>query len=432
MKSTTGKFQSLRGVEFCRACEGKDMFSGLDLGQIPIANELPQNPNEIVELFPLHFRICRNCGLGQVGEPVSRERLFQDYRYLSSISQTWLKHSYEFAKSSVTNFKIDSKDLIIEIASNDGYLLQYFQELDAQVLGVEPAHNVALIASSKKIPTINTFFGMESAKEIRSRYQAPKMIIANNVVAHVPNLRDFFGGINVLADDKTIISIENPSILNLLERNQFDTIYHEHYSYLSAHAMKKLCESFNLNLFQIEKIPTHGGSNRYWISRAIPTYTQIKEVGIFIESELEAGLIKEDAWKAFALNVGDTLKQLKVWLTSCAEEGRRVYGFAAAAKASTLLNVGKISGSLLKGLADSSPEKQHRILPSLGLPIISLEELREGKPTDVLIFSWNISTEISDLIWSELGNEIRCWVAIPNLTELQLGNLTSDKRVEFK
>jgi hypothetical protein len=418
MKTQIGALDSERGRNFCRACNAKKVIQVLDLGNLPIANELPKTNQEIIDLFPLCFGICNNCGLGQVGEPVSRERLFSDYRYLSSISATWLSHAQNFAHDTVEALKLTPKDLVIEIASNDGYLLQYFKKYGIKVLGVEPAKNIAEKANLDGIETISDFFGIDTAKEIKNARGAPNLIIANNVAAHVPNLRDFFGGLEILAGDQTLISIENPSILNLLKENQFDTIYHEHYSYLSAFAIRNLGTEFNLNLYKVESISTHGGSNRYWFKRGELTELERIDLDDFINTELRSGLMDMLAWSKFANNVTSSLENLRVWLEICKQEGRRVFGFTAAAKASTILNAAKISHVEISGIADSSPEKIGRFLPSLGVPIISIEDLKREKPTDILIFAWNISHEISTLVWKELGDNVRCWTAIPDLKEL--------------
>lgn len=390
----------------------------LDLGDLPIANELPVTNHEIIDLFPLCFGICNECGLGQVGEPVSRERLFSDYRYLSSISETWLRHAQNFAQNTVETLELTSSDLVVEIASNDGYLLQYFKQCGIKVLGVEPAKNIAMKANLSGIETISEFFGIDTAKKISNLQGAPKLIIANNVAAHVPNLRDFFGGLDTLAGDQSLISIENPSILNLLRENQFDTIYHEHYSYISAFAIRSIGSEFNLNLYRVESLSTHGGSNRYWFKRGELTELEQIELNTFIDSELNFGLMDMQAWSKFSSNVESSLTNLREWLEYCKQDGRRVFGFTAAAKASTILNAAKISCDEISGIADSSPEKIGRFLPSLGVPIISIEDLKVERPTDILIFAWNISHEISTLVWEELGAHVRCWIAIPDLKEL--------------
>ena len=407
-----------RGVEQCRGCDAADLFHVFDLGELPIANELPLSSEFKVEVFPLEFSICLKCGLGQVGEPVTETRLFEDYRYLSSISETWLQHSKKFAEFALEKFNLGNKDLVLEIASNDGYLLRYFKELECQIYGIEPALNVAELSNSKGIPTWNVFFNSETAKEFCLNHQVPKLIIANNVAAHVPDLKDFFKGLSIVSGQDSYISIENPSILNLLVQNQFDTIYHEHYSYLSAHAVQEIASGVGLHLLEVEVLDTHGGSNRYLLGKNSPTQEQIDQVKRYIQLEIASGLLDAVAWLNFSSSVTSAIGELNNWFNLCSQANRRVFGFAAAAKASTLINLGKFDSSDIIAIADSSPEKQGRFMPSQGIPIISLQALKESNPTDILIFSWNISSEISNVIWDLLGEHVRCWIAIPELREI--------------
>ncbi len=407
-----------RGVQQCRGCDNSTLHHVFDLGELPIANELPPSLGFEVEVFELDFSICLKCGLGQVGEPVTETRLFRDYRYLSSVSETWLQHSKSFAEAALRRFNLGKEDLVLEIASNDGYLLQYFKELDCKIYGIEPASNVSELANSKGIPTWNVFFNSETAKEFRLSQPVPKLIIANNVAAHVPDLKDFFEALCAISGQDTFISIENPSILNLLVLNQFDTIYHEHYSYLSAHAIREIASNVSLYLIEVEALGTHGGSNRYLLSKNPPSQEQVGKVQKYIDAEIASGLLDETSWLKFSSNVTSAIDKLKNWFYVCNQANRRVFGFAAAAKASTLINLGKFDSSDLIAIADSSPEKQGRFLPSQGIPIISLQELKQGNPTDVLIFSWNLTDEISQIIWNLLGEHVRCWIAIPELREI--------------
>jgi len=407
-----------RGVEQCRGCDAPGLFPVFDLGELPIANELPLSSDFKVEVFPLEFSICLKCGLGQVGEPVTETRLFEDYRYLSSISETWLQHSKKFAEFALDKFNLGDKDLVLEIASNDGYLLHYFKKLECQIYGIEPASNVAELANSKGIPTWNVFFNSKTAKEFCLNHQVPKLIIANNVAAHVPDLKDFFIGLSMVSGQDSYISIENPSILNLLVQNQFDTIYHEHYSYLSAHAVQEIASSVGLHLLEVEALDTHGGSNRYLLGKNPPTLEQNNQVERYIEFEIASGLLNNVAWLHFSSRVTSAIGELNNWFDTCNKTNRRVFGFAAAAKASTLINLGKFDSADIIAIADSSHEKQGRFMPSQGIRIISLQELKESNPTDILIFSWNISSEISNVIWNLLGEHVRCWIAVPELREI--------------
>ena len=256
-----------RGKDFCRGCLGNSLFSALDLGELPIANELLQAQKSSIEKFPLHLRICSACGLGQVADVVTPERIFRDYRYLSSISSTFLNHASVFVNERVAAGLFSKGDWVLEIASNDGYLLKNFVPFGIKTIGVEPAENVAEISRSLGIETISEFFSSQLATKLYSEHGYPKLIIANNVMAHVPDLVDFIKGLAIISGPETQISIENPSLANILVGMQFDTIYHEHYSYLSASAVAKLSAMHGLYLFKVEELTIHGGSNRYWLSK---------------------------------------------------------------------------------------------------------------------------------------------------------------------
>ncbi|MEI6096199.1 MAG: alpha/beta fold hydrolase, partial [Gammaproteobacteria bacterium] len=254
-----------RGGVICRGCLGRNLFSGLDLGELPIANELLQSSEGSLDKFPLHLRICADCGLGQVEDVVTPERIFRDYRYLSSMSTTFLQHAADFVNQRVQEGMFSPGDWVLEIASNDGYLLKNFLPYGIMAIGVEPAENVAEISRGLGVHTISEFFSSRLAKELLTKYGHPKLIIANNVMAHVPDLIDFVKGLAILCSEKTKISIENPSLANILIGMQFDTIYHEHYSYLSASAVATISRNNDLHLFKVEELSIHGGSNRYWL-----------------------------------------------------------------------------------------------------------------------------------------------------------------------
>jgi 2-polyprenyl-3-methyl-5-hydroxy-6-metoxy-1,4-benzoquinol methylase len=389
------------------------------LGLLPIANELWLDIDYEEEVFPLHLRICRNCGLGQVEDVVSPERLFSDYRYLSSTSSLFSEHAKLFVQSVLKSGLIKEGDWVLEIASNDGYLLKHFVESKISVLGIEPAENISLVSESLGIPTLNTFFSSQTSKQILEERGYPKLIIANNVLAHVPDIQDFLLGIATLCGDETQISIENPSLLNILHLNQFDTIYHEHYSYLSVNSVHRLSSNFGLELFDVKEINTHGGSNRYWLRRQKEVREIPRVIEGLIQSELGQGLLSQPHWDQCAQNVEKILIELNEWLSSCSRDGRKVCGYGAAAKASTLLNAAKIERGRLEFIADGSIEKQGRRMPIKGFPIVSPIEMLESNPTDVLIFPWNISSEIASLIREVSPKSIRIWQAVPNLREIE-------------
>ena len=405
-----------RGTAECRACSSSQLFSGLDLGSLPIANELFLQPSEF-ELFPLHLKVCRICGLGQVGEVVSASRLFSDYRYLSSISSTFINHARTYAKEILSQNDWRESDWVLEIASNDGYLLRNFVERGRRVLGIEPASNIARVAIQEGIPTINEFFSSNLAQRILKEYGHPRLIVANNVFAHVPDIQDFTYGLSILMSERTQVSIENPSIINLIKSLQFDSIYHEHYSYLSANAVSKLMNKNGLSISKIEHINTHGGSNRYWISKNLQV--DCESVANAIKLELNEGLLNEHRWQTFSKEVNRVITEFRYFVEEKNSLGQVVVGYGAAAKASTLLNASGVSAGSIPYIIDESPEKVGRFMPSRMIPIVDSSHLLRSKPDHVVIFPWNISSEIAKKIRMLCNSsKIQIWRAIPRLEEV--------------
>ena len=407
-----------RGKDFCRGCLGTALFSALDLGYLPIANELLLNRDSEIEKFPLHLKVCSDCGLGQVADVVTPERIFRDYRYLSSMSSTFLKHAADFVVQLVEKGKFAPGDWVLEIASNDGYLLKNFQSFGIPVVGVEPAENVAEISQSLGIETISEFFSSNLAEELLSKFGHPRIIIANNVMAHVPDLIDFMKGLEILCGPATEISIENPSLANILIGMQFDTIYHEHYTYLSASAVLTISSMHGLELFKVEALSIHGGSNRYWLRKMIGDNLTDSSVRIFCQTERDQGLFDLKEWKNYRKRVSKILNDFRDGLLLSKKNGKRVYGYGAAAKASTILNSTQIDPNLIHAIADISLEKQERFMPPHGIRIISPQELLSESPTDILIFPWNIRSEIASYLRDSLGDEVQLWCAIPNMSQV--------------
>ena len=407
-----------RGKNFCRGCNGKNLFSALDLGDLPIANELLPSQESAIEKFPLHLRVCPDCGLGQVEDVVTPERIFRDYRYLSSISSTFLQHASTYVEARVQEGMFESGDWVLEIASNDGYLLKNFLKLDIKAIGVEPAQNVAEISKALGIETISEFFSSQLAAKIFQGYGYPKLIIANNVMAHVPDLIDFIKGLALLCGPETQISVENPSIANILVGMQFDTIYHEHYSYLSATAVARLGKLYGLHLSKVEELTIHGGSNRYWLSRLASNGFTDESVERITQAEVRSGLFNSRDWEAYAGKVEKIVSDFLLWLRATKEAGGSIYGYGAAAKASTILNSIDVDIELISAITDASLEKQGRFMPPHGLKIISPIELFSEAPTDVVIFPWNIKSEIAAYLGENLGEQTRLWCAIPEMHEV--------------
>ena len=408
----------IRGVNFCRGCNSQELSNVLSLGNLPIANELMRGANSLVEEFPLDLSICANCCLGQVGDTVSRGRLFSDYRYLSSISHSFLKHAEEFTTHVTELMQFEPGDWVLEIASNDGYLLKNFVSRGIDCLGIEPSENVSKIAESIGVPTQNTFFGESVASELIRSKGYPKLVIANNVLAHVPDVPDFIRGIEIVTGPSTIVSVENPSIMNIFADLQFDSVYHEHYSYLSVTAVERLLSKTNLKLFNAQKISTHGGSIRYWISRNTLSHDLQSKVSEIKEEEEMSGIFEPQNWSQLQSSVTQIAESFRALLHELSHENARVWGFGAAAKASTILNYSKIGKGLIKGIADSSPEKQGWYMPTQGIPIVSPEKMYRDKPTHIIIFPWNIAEELKSSILRNVVNTTKILKLIPNIQEV--------------
>lgn len=408
-----------RGEIFCRGCLSKNLFSAIDLGSLPIANELLLDADSESEKFPLHLRICIDCNLGQVSDVVTPSRIFRDYRYLSSMSTTFLMHAADFVADQVERTNFVEGDWVLEIASNDGYLLKNFLPHGITVVGVEPAENVAVLSRKLGIETISEFFSSQLASNLLDKYGFPKIIIANNVMAHVPDLIDFIKGLSILCGPETKISIENPSIANILLGMQFDTIYHEHYSYLSASSVSKLSKMFDLQLFKIERLTIHGGSNRYWLNKATVENILDSSVEEVLNSEKDVFLFDSQTWQEYSAKVFNVMNKFRQWLHESKESNKRVVGYGAAAKASTILNLINADPSELAAIADVSPEKQGRFMPVNGIKVISPEELLSQKPTDIVIFPWNIKLEIATYLGSCMGKDVKLWCVVPDLHQVE-------------
>lgn len=408
-----------RGEVYCRGCSSTRLQSCLDLGTLPLANELWKTSNQTLELFPLHLRICQDCTLGQVGEFVSSKRLFSDYRYLSSISSSFTEHAKNFVTSILKKRKFEEDDWVLEIASNDGYLLQHFLVNGIKVIGIEPATNVCERARKLNIPTINDFFTERLALELLEKYGHPKMIIANNVLAHVPNIIDFLRGVFILADEDTLISVENPTLVNLLDANQFDTIYHEHFSYLTVSSVDKITKRLGFYLSDFEILKTHGGSIRYWLSKKEPSQAQQEKIGAQVCLELQQGILNQAVWQTVSTKVNKLLCDFRNLLLDLANENSIVIGYGAAAKASTIINAANIPSNSIKVIADQSNEKVGRFMPINGIPIVSPNTITQIQPTDIIIFPWNIAEEIVEVIDSLNCSQTRIWKLIPEIERLR-------------
>jgi len=382
----------------CRACGGKIKNYFLSLGEFPLSNNFLTK--EVMDrgtiYFPLDLYICNKCFLMQIKEFESPAKIFSSgYAYFSSYSDTWLKHCRIYSHSVTKRFGLNKRSLIIEIASNDGYLLQFFKEKNIPVLGIEPAKNAANIAIKKGIPTRIAFFNSKYAKEMRQNKMQGDLIIANNVLAHNPRLNDFVKGLKIALKKSGIITIELPHLLNLIKHNEFDTIYHEHYSYFSFYAVNKLFGNYGLKIFDVEKIPTHGGSLRIYIKHAQDKTKKIsRNINQLLEEERAAGLYKLRTYCDFADRVHYVKRRLLGLLIKIKKTGKRIVGYGAPAKGNTLLNYCGIKNDFLDYTVDRNPFKQNKFLPGSRIAVMHPDRIRVDKPDYILILPWNIKKEI--------------------------------------
>lgn len=411
---TSSAALSDRGIRVCRGCGSASLVSVLDLGVQPLSNEMALSTNEVSQRFPLHLRQCTACSLGQVGEYVLPDRIFGDqYPYLSSTSLSWVEHARVYATRFTCDLDLDSTALVIEIASNDGYLLSQFRQLGSQVLGVEPASNVAALARAAGVPTINEFFGEECARRLVGNHGHPRLVAANNVMAHVPDLHDFIAGLAVLCDEDTLITVENPSLLTLLQEAQFDTIYHEHFSYLTAHAVKHAAMYHGLELVRVERLATHGGSNRYFL-RLEGTQGPDETVGEILSEEQRGGLFGASLRESFADESHTIIHAVRNWLEQKHADRAQLAGYGAAAKGNTLLNAVGEEARFLSFVVDASAEKQGKFLPGPLVPVLPPEHLSAVPVDDVIIFPWNLASELTPIVHS-FAPDANIWIPRPRM-----------------
>jgi 2-polyprenyl-3-methyl-5-hydroxy-6-metoxy-1,4-benzoquinol methylase len=381
----------------CRFCEATLTRSFVDLGMSPLSNAyLTGEQLSCMEPFyPLRAFVCDSCFLVQLEQYETPAHLFGDYAYFSSYAESWLAHARMYVDSMIDRFGLNSTSQVVEIASNDGYLLQYFQQKDVPVLGVEPAANVAAVARAAGIPTIVKFFGVETARELASEGHSADLLIGNNVLAHVPDLNDFVAGFRKLLKVDGIVTLEFPHLLELVLRNEFDTIYHEHFSYFSFLTAESVLAKHGLTVFDVQQLPTHGGSLRLFArntndaSRPVtPAVARLREL------ELDAGLRRVETYGRFAEQVKETKRNLLEFLIAAKRAGKSIVGYGAPAKGNTLLNYCGIGNDFLDYTVDRNPRKQGRYLPGSHLPICNPDRVRETRPDYLLILPWNLKDEI--------------------------------------
>ena len=384
-------------VAGCRACGGRLTVTMADLGMQPASNAFLVSQAAISEetRYPLRAKVCESCKLVQLDFDVAREELFGNYVYFSSYSDQWLAHAQAYCDMARQRFALDSSSLVVELASNDGYLLKNFLKMGIPVLGIDPSDTVAAAAEKIGVPTLVRFFGENVAKELAGQGRQADLIIGNNVLAHVPQLNDFIAGIALLLRPSGSVTIEFPHLLELIEHVEFDTIYHEHYSYISLYAIEQVFSRHRLRIFDVERLSTHGGSLRIFASHA--SRSDLKDSAVLREvraQETAAGLPELATYGQFAKRVAECRDALLKFLAGAKQEGKRVAAYGAAAKGNTLLNYCGVTPQDILFVADRNPHKQKKLLPGTHIPVVSPEELMQAKPDYVLNLPWNLRDEI--------------------------------------
>jgi 2-polyprenyl-3-methyl-5-hydroxy-6-metoxy-1,4-benzoquinol methylase len=382
----------------CRFCNTPLSQSFCDLGMSPLsnANIKPENLNKMERFYPLHAFVCRTCWLVQLDSFEEPDHIFDDhYAYFSSYSDSWLTHAKTYVEKMGERWKLDQDSHVVEIASNDGYLLQYFVEQGVPVLGIEPTANTAAVAREKNVPTLEKFFGIETANELASKGKNADLLLGNNVLAHVPDLNDFVGGMKILLKSDGVITMEFPHLLQLIRNNQFDTIYHEHFSYLSFITVEKVFAAHGLTLFDVEELSTHGGSLRIYGCHKDDASKPITQSVVALKAkELAAGLNAPDIYNAFAEQVRETKRGLLEFLIEAKRDGKVIVGYGAPAKGNTLLNYCGVRTDFIDYAVDRSPHKQGTFLPGTHIPVLHPDRIAETKPDYILILPWNLKEEL--------------------------------------
>jgi SAM-dependent methyltransferase len=405
----------------CRSCDAALQNTFVDLGSSPLANAYLTKAQltDPEHFYPLHVYVCDRCFLVQLPPVTTPEELFGEYAYFSSYSDSWVEHARRYVEEVVDRFGLGSDDRIVEIASNDGYLLRHFTERGIPVLGIEPAQNVAMAAEEAGIPTLAEFFGLGTAERLRTDGEAADLVIGNNVLAHVPELGDFIAGVRVLLKPEGVVTMEFPHLLRLIEKVEFDTIYHEHLSYFSLLAVERLFAEARLTLFDVEELPTHGGSLRIYArheeNASIPIGPRVAELR---QGELDAGLARLETYTGFDERVRDVKRGLLDFLIRAKREGKSVVGYGAPAKATTLLNYCGMRSDFLDYVVDRSPHKQGRVLPGVHLEIQDPSEVERTKPDFLLVLAWNLTDEIVEQMSHVREFGCRFVVPIPETTIL--------------
>lgn len=407
----------------CRFCHLQLKDSFVNLGLSPFSNSFVRSDQvgQGSQFYPLQVFVCENCLLVQLDEFESPEHIFSnEYAYYSSFSESWLLHAKQYVNDMVRNYDLDQTSKVVEIACNDGYLLQYFVKQGIPVLGIEPAGNVAKAAETKGITVISDFFGEQLARRLVDNGEQADLIIGNNVLAHVPDLNDFVKGLKKLLKETGIITMEFPHLLKLMQDNQFDTIYHEHFSYFSFMTVEKVFALHSLTVFNVEELPTHGGSLRIYVRHEHYDNLQVStEVDRLAALERTAGLHTMEAYHTFYKRVEQTKRDILSFLINLKNQGATIVGYGAPAKGNTLFNYCGIRNDFIQYVVDRNPHKQGTLLPGTLIPVYEPERIRDTKPDVVVIMPWNIQAEIIDQMAyiTEWGGRFAVFIPEPKLIE---------------
>ncbi len=402
----------------CQNCGATLTRTLVDLGMQPLSNSYvaPERSGVPDKTYPLHARVCDTCLLVQVDRVVPADEIFtEDYAYFSSFSDSWLAHCRAYVEMAVARFGLNASSKVVEIASNDGYLLQYVVAAGVPCLGVEPSANVAQAARSKGVPTEIAFFGLDTARRLADAGHAADLLVSKNVLTHVPDINDFVAGVGAILKPEGAYTVEFPHLLNLIQQVQFDTIYHEHFTYLSVLAIEKVFAKHGLRIFDIDEVPTHGGSLRVFACREGSIQPLSPNVAIVRNKEIAAGLDRPEGYADFGRRVEKVRADLLAFLGEAQAGKMRVVGYGAAAKGNTLFNYCGITERQIGFVADRSPAKQGKLLPGSHIPIRDPQAILDEKPDYVLIVPWNLRDEISRQL-----APVRAWggrfvTAIPNI-----------------
>lgn len=380
----------------CRGCGADVAHTVVDLGATPLCESFlsATEIDQMEPFYPLHAKVCADCFLVQLDQYVAPEHIFTEYAYFSSYSTSWVAHAKSYVEAIAPRLALGASSKVVELASNDGYLLQHFAPLGIPALGVEPAANVAVVAQSKGVDTIVDFFGRRLARKMIEDGHAADLVIGNNVLAQVPDLDDFVGGIAVLLKPEGVATLEFPHLVRLLEGNQFDTIYHEHFSYFSLLTIERMAALHGLRVVDVEELTTHGGSLRVYLAHHESSHARAKRVDALLDAEIAFGLHDLSTYMSFGKKVQATKRRLLALLIAAKEEGKRIVAYGAPGKGNTLLNYCGIGPDFIDFAVDRNPYKHGRFTPGTRIPILPVEALEAARPDFVLILPWNLKDEI--------------------------------------